>query len=77
MSDPETDEVYFTPLYYTMAHFSKYIRPDAVRIGHEHDDEELLVTAARNPDGSVAVVVLNQTEKSKKYRSAWIEKSRP
>ncbi len=66
--DPETDEVYFTPLYYTMAHFSKYIRPDAVRIGHEHDDEELLVTAARNPDGSVAVVVLNQTEKSKKIQ---------
>lgn len=65
---PETDEVYFTPLYYTMAHFSKYIRQDAMRIGHEHDDEELLVTAVRNPDGSVAVIVLNQTEKSKKLQ---------
>ena len=27
--DPEKDEVYFTPLYYTMTHFSKYIRPGA------------------------------------------------
>ena len=29
----ETDEVYYTPLYYVLAQFSKYIRPDAVRIG--------------------------------------------
>ena len=31
--DPEADEVYFTPLYYTLAHFSRYIRPGATRIG--------------------------------------------
>ncbi len=30
--DPESDEVYFTPLYHTMAHFSTLIRPGAVRI---------------------------------------------
>ena len=33
MVDEEKDEVYFTPLYYTLAHFSKFIRPGAVRIG--------------------------------------------
>lgn len=60
--DPETDEVYYTPLYYTMAHFSKFIRPGATRIGHSHSDEELLVTAVENPDQSIAVVVLNQSE---------------
>ncbi len=32
IADPETDEVYFTPLYYTLAHFSRYIRPGARRI---------------------------------------------
>ena len=58
--DPEADEVYLTPLYYTMAHFSKYIRPGAKRIGWTCDDESLLVTAAKNPDGSIALVVLNQ-----------------
>ncbi len=63
--DPETDEVYYTPLYYTMAHFSRFIRPDGYRIGYEHNDEELLVTAAVNPDGSISVVVLNQTEEAK------------
>ena len=63
--DPETDEVYFTPLYYTMAHFSKFMRPGAVRIGHSHEDDELLVTAVQNPDGSIAVAILNQGEEAK------------
>lgn len=58
--DPDTDEVYFTPIYYTLCHFSKYIRPGAQRIGFEHADEKLMVTAAQNPDGSIALVILNQ-----------------
>lgn len=57
--DPDHDEVYFTPLYHTLAHFSRYIRPGAERIGFESTDPELMVTAAKNPDGSIAVVVLN------------------
>jgi glucosylceramidase len=57
--DPELDEVYFTPLYYTMAHFSKFIRPGATRIGFENEDESIMVTAAENPDGSIAVVLFN------------------
>jgi len=63
--DPENDEVYFTPLYHTMAHFSKYIRPGAVRIGLELASSDLLATAAKNPDGSIAVVILNQGLESK------------
>jgi len=63
--DPEQDEVYFTPIYHTMAHFSKFIRPGATRIGFENPDDEMMVTAARNPDGSVAVVVFNPTEQEK------------
>ncbi|MFK8162020.1 MAG: glycoside hydrolase family 30 beta sandwich domain-containing protein [Lewinella sp.] len=65
--DPEADEVYLTPLYYTMAHFSKYIRPGAQRIGFKHTDEDLQVTAAQNPDGSIALVILNQTELEKTF----------
>ena len=63
--DEENDEVYFTPLYYTMAHFSKFIRPGAVRIGFENPDKELMVTAAKNPDGSVAVILFNPNEQEK------------
>lgn len=65
--DPEKDEVYFTPLYYTLAHFSKFIRPGAVRIGFENPDKDLMVTAAKNPDGSITVVVFNPGEKEKSF----------
>ena len=58
--DPEQDEVYFTPMYYTLSHFSKFIRPGARRIGFENSNESLLVTAAENPDGSFAVIVFNE-----------------
>nr|WP_321228010.1 glycoside hydrolase family 30 protein [uncultured Psychroserpens sp.] len=58
--DPNNDEVYFTPIFYTMAHFSRYIRPDAMIIGVQKTDDSLMVTAAKNPDGSIAVVVFNE-----------------
>lgn len=60
--DPDRDEVYFTPLYYTLSHFSKFIRPGAKRIGFDYSGTELMVTAAQNPDGSTAVVVFNPGE---------------
>ena len=65
--DPEADEVYFTPIYYVMSHFSRFIRPGAVRIGFESSDETLMVTAAKNPDGTIAVVVFNPSEERKNF----------
>ncbi|MFY0654712.1 MAG: glycoside hydrolase family 30 protein [Cyclobacteriaceae bacterium] len=73
--DPDNDEVYFTPIYYTMAHFSKYIRPQAQIIGVENSDDSLMVTAAENPDGSISVVVFNETESEKSINLALGEKS--
>ncbi|MBT8324634.1 MAG: glycosyl hydrolase family 30, partial [Winogradskyella sp.] len=73
--DPETDEVYFTPLYYTMAHFSKFIRPKAKRIGFNVNDESLMVTAALNTDGSIVVVILNQGNEAKSIALNLGEKS--
>ena len=73
--DPERDEVYFTPLYYTMAHFSKYIRPNAKIISHENSDKELMVTAAQNPDGSISIVVFNETKTPKNINLLIHEKS--
>ena len=58
--DPEKDEVYYTPLYYVMTHFSKFIRPEAKVIEVKKSDEELMVAAAKNPDGSIAVVIFNE-----------------
>lgn len=60
--DPDKDEVYFTPLYYTMAHFSKFMRPNAVKIGCQIDSKDVMATAVKNPDGSIALVVFNPTD---------------
>lgn len=73
--DPEKDEVYFTPLYYTLAHFSKFIRPGAVRIGFKNPDPSLMLTAAQNPDGTIAVVVLNMDSELKNIRLSFGDRS--
>lgn len=56
-------KVYYTPLYYAIAHVSKFIRPGAQRIGIEGSGENFFATACRNPDGSLAVVMYNPAEK--------------
>ena len=66
--DPEKNEVYFTPIYYTMAHFSKYIRPQAEIIEVQKSDKDLMVTAAKNTDGSIAVVIFNEGTTQKSFQ---------
>lgn len=65
--DPEKDEVYLTPLYYVMAHFSKFIRPGAAVLEVDNKEKDLMITAALNPDQSVAVVVFNQEKEAKSF----------
>jgi glucosylceramidase len=73
--DPENDEVYFTPIFYTMAHFSRYIRPGALIIGVQKTDDDLMVTAAKNPDGSIAVVVFNEGNIAKNFALNLVEQT--
>jgi glucosylceramidase len=73
--DPEKDEVYFTPLYYTMAHFSKYIRPNAKIIELKNSDKDLMATAAKNSDGSIALVLFNEGNKAKTLKLQLEDKS--
>ena len=73
--DEENDEVYFTPLYYVMTHFSKFIRPEAKVFKVENTDKELMVTAAENKDGTIAVVIFNEKEAQKKIKLSLFQKS--
>jgi glucosylceramidase len=57
--DPATGEVHFQSSFHYLGHFSKFIRPGAVRIAAESTAGGLDVTAFRNADGSLAVVVHN------------------
>ena len=65
--DPNKDEIYYTPLYYVMTHFSKYIRPGAEIIDVKNNDDNLMVTAALNPDNSIAVVLFNEGNDNKSF----------
>lgn len=65
IADIERDEIYYTPLYYIMCHFSSFIRPGAVRIGFEIKVKDVQCTAVRNPDHSYAVVLFNPSEQEK------------
>jgi glucosylceramidase len=50
--------------YYYIGHFARFIKPGARRIVAASSLDELETTAAINPDGSVAAIVLNRTEQS-------------
>jgi glucosylceramidase len=50
-----------------IGHFSKYILPGAVRIGHSKCDDKCEITAAQNPDGSLVAVLLNKSVKDLAY----------
>lgn len=65
--DASQDKVAITPLYYSIAHFSKYIRPGAKRIGLSGVSTDFTATAFQNPDQSVALVVFNQGEADKSF----------
>jgi len=55
-------------LYYTMKHFSKYIRPEAKRIAWKIDSKDIVCTAVENKDGSIVVVIFNPTTDTKNIK---------
>ncbi|QJC53864.1 glycoside hydrolase family 30 protein [Paenibacillus albicereus] len=67
IADTTTDEVIYESSFYYIAHFSRYIRPGAVRIGSSRYTDKLEQTAFRNPDGTIALVVLNRTDAELPY----------
>lgn len=65
--DTRTGELIYTPSYYYIGHFSKFIRPDARRVGTATSRSVLIATSFRNADGSLATVVMNPTDKELVY----------
>ncbi len=60
--DTAKQEVYKTPLYYVLSHFSKFVRPGAKRIAWNSDLKDLQSTAFVNPEGEVIVILFNPTK---------------
>lgn len=63
----KTGELIYTNEYYYIGHFSKFIQPGAKRIVSSASRSQLLTTAFLNPDGKVAVIVMNPTGNKATY----------
>lgn len=62
-----TGELIYTPSYYYIGHFSKFIRPNAKRISSVSSRSQLITTSFVNEDGKVITVVMNQSDKEATY----------
>lgn len=59
----KTGKLMYTNSYYYIGHFSKFIKPGAVRIACASSRAELYCTAAMNPDNSIVVICMNKENK--------------
>jgi len=60
--DTRTGEVRYQSGYYYIGHFSRYVQPGAHRIASDGGPAPLQSVSFVNPDGSLATVVLNETD---------------
>ena len=67
-ADTQTGELIYTPSYYYIGHFSKFIRPDAKRVSTVSSRSHLLSTSFINKDGNTVTVVMNQSDFEIKYK---------
>lgn len=63
--EQQSKQFQYTLDYYALAHFSKCVRPKAVRLGTEAADEAIRAVALRNVDQSIAVIAFNDSEQAR------------
>ncbi|CAD2244758.1 glycoside hydrolase family 30 protein [Xanthomonas arboricola] len=66
-ADTRTGEVIYTPSYWYIGHFSKFIRPGARRVSAASSRSNLATTSFLNTDGSLATVVMNASDVAIRY----------
>jgi len=67
IGDTVNDRVIYQPSFWYLGHFSRYIRPGARRLLCSSSRDALETTAFVNPDGSLAAVVMNQSEQAQSF----------
>jgi glucosylceramidase len=63
----QTGELIYTPSYYYIGHFSKFIRPNAKRVSTVSSRSNLLSTSFVNTNGKLVTIVMNQSENTITY----------
>jgi len=66
-ANTKTDELIYTPSYFYIGHFSKFIQPNAKRISSVASRSQLLTTSFQNPDNSLITVVMNSSDAAVSY----------
>ena len=66
-ADTRTNELIYTPSYYFIGHFSKFVHPGDKRISTASSYASLLSTSFVNPEGKIATIVMNKSDKDEKY----------
>lgn len=66
-ADINTDKLIYTPSYFIIGHFSKFVAKGAKRISSVASRSNLLTTSFLNNDGSVVTIVLNNSNKKVIY----------
>jgi glucosylceramidase len=67
-ADTKTGEVSYTPAFYYIGHFSKFIRPGAKRVSAVCSRSALQVTSFLNTDGKMATIVMNSSDVAVDYK---------
>lgn len=63
-ADTQNNELIYTPTYYYIGHFSKFIEPGAKRVSTTVSRSTIESTSFRNPEGKMVTVVMNKTDEA-------------
>lgn len=74
-ADTKKGELIYTNAYWYIGHFSKFIKPGAKRVLTSSNRANLHFVAFKNPDNSVVLVLMNQTEKDVEHEIIFGDKS--
>ena len=66
-ANTKTGELIFTPSYYYIGHFSKFIQLNAKRISSVSSRSQLLTTSFQNPDNSRVTIIMNLSDSEVSY----------
>ena len=64
----QTKELVYTPIFYYIGHFSKFVKPNAKRVSTTASRNSLLTTSFVNENGQMATIVMNKTNDEIKYK---------
>lgn len=81
IADTKTQQLHYNSSYYYIGHFSKFVKPGAVRIGADVQkagngvgvqakaDKGLQHVAFMNEDGTMVLIVMNETDSPKRFKA--------